>query len=131
MLIICASCGRRRTLEHKPKGTLRCSVCGAGAARIVRKIKAWMAYDDYDGAGLERAREDTMAGLVWYAHQRGYKPGWAAVKFKAIYGCWPNGESQAKPEPPQVELMRWIGRQNLRYAAEMRKQERITARNES
>ena len=39
MLIICPCCGRRRTLEKRKRGLLRCTNCGAQAARVIRKIK--------------------------------------------------------------------------------------------
>ena len=31
--------------------------------------------------------------LLWVQQERGYKPGYAAAKFKARYGEWPRGLS--------------------------------------
>ena len=130
MLIICASCGRRRTLERKPRGRLRCTVCKSVAVRVIRRIKNWMRIDDVDGVPEHEARMATFAGLRWYAAAKGYKPGWAARKFKTIYGVWPNGESVAEPEPPAGGLAHWINQQNAAYATAKRK-ERIMKENES
>jgi len=124
LLIICASCGRRRTFERKPKGRLKCTCCGSLAVRVFRRIKTWMVIEDFDGR--PDARTAVYHQLVWYAGQKGYKPGWAACKFKAIYGVWPNGEATwvdpVNPsEPPSIQLMHWINKENAAYAAQQRR----------
>ena len=130
MLVTCASCGRRRTIEKRPRGRLRCSNCGAFAVRVQRKLKWWMATADFDGIPEHDARTLTFARLAWYAEQKGYKPGYASAEFKAIYGCWPNGESKAVPQVVVAPLMHWINLQNAAFAAAKRR-ERIEKENES
>ena len=76
------------------------------------------------GVDVELARHRTYAGLKWYAEQKGYKPGWASMKFKAIFGRWPNGEASEGAAAPSEELMRWVKRGNAAYAKEQRKREK-------
>lgn len=64
----------------------------------------------------------TFAELAGYARERGYKPGWATIKFRAIYGEWPNGESKAEPVLPGGRLMHWINLQNARFATAKRRE---------
>jgi hypothetical protein len=109
--------------------------CGSTATRTIRRVKGWMVSDDYDGASENDARTATYRQLVWYAKQKGYKPGWAGRKFFNIYGVWPNGEATPQPpsdllEPPSTLLMHWINVQNAAYAAAKRR-ERIGKGNES
>jgi hypothetical protein len=130
LLLVCASCGRRRSPERVPRGVLRCSQCGSIAVRRYRRLKWWLAHDDYDGISEHDAKTLTMARLKWYAEQKGYKPGWASVKYNQIYGVWPNGESKAKPETVSAPLMHWINKQNAAFARIMRRNE-SGKRNES
>lgn len=63
----------------------------------------------------------THAGLISIAGNRGYKKGWAAVKYKKIYGAWPDGDPP--PENPSGELSWWIKQQSKQYAKSMREKE--------
>jgi hypothetical protein len=77
-----------------------------------------------DGIEADKARHETFAGLKKYAEHRGYKPGWASMKFKELFGRWPNGESVEAAAPAPHELLVWIRRQNAAYAAKRRKDEK-------
>ena len=130
MLITCASCGRRRTLEKRPRGRLRCTGCGSVAFRVIRKVKWWHPTAPQDGVGEHAGRLKTYQGLIYYAHHKGYKAGWAAFKFKAIFGVRPNGEVGAEPAKPSGELVHWIVQQAAAYSTAKRR-ERIRKENES
>ena len=100
--------------------------------RVRRKVRWWLASSDQDGVPEHEARIRVFGWLVWYAEMMRYKSGWAGCKFKAIYGCWPNGERSAaiEPTPMQGELAWWINQQNAAFST-ARRRERIRAGNES
>ena len=123
MLIICPCCGRRRTLEKRKRGLLRCTNCGAQAARVIRKIKVWMETRDFDGVEGEKARHNTFGQLKEYAEMKGYKPKWADMKFRTLFGRKPNGEAVEAGQPMNSELLRWCWKQASAWAREMRKRE--------
>jgi superfamily II DNA or RNA helicase len=54
------------------------------------------------------------AQLLWIAYDKGYKPGWAAFKFKEKFHHWPAG----KPEPMQPEpaVKSWVRSRQIAYA---------------
>jgi hypothetical protein len=88
-------------------------------------------WEDYDGKSEKDARTDTYRQLLWFALHKGYKPGWAACKFHAIYGVWPNGEAVDPVLEPLGEWLGWwINQQNAAYAT-MKRKERIVKENES
>ncbi len=68
------------------------------------------------------AKLATHAGLLSIAVHRGYKPGWAAVKYKSMYGAWPPRETP-EIQNPNSELLWWIKKQNTEYAKARRAQE--------
>jgi hypothetical protein len=110
---LCISCHHYAEIKPLRKGRkLRCSACGSGVARVVRVIKASMLNG---GQAPEiMAKLSTHAGLISIAANRGYKKGWAAVKYKAIYGAWPDGDPP--PQNPSQELLWWIKKGNAAYA---------------
>ena len=122
-LIICACCGRQRNVEKRKRGKLKCSNCGAAAARVIIRLRAWMDITDKDGVEASVAHHATMARLKYYADMKGYKPGWASMKFKTLFGRWPNGESIEEPQVPTTDLLKWFWKQAAEYSREMRKKE--------
>lgn len=59
-----------------------------------------------------------MAALKSYANQRGYKPGWAAMKYRDRYGVWPNDPrvKHVEPGPITPEVHGWIKSSLIRFA---------------
>jgi DNA repair protein RadD len=59
---------------------------------------------------------------LWgYAEVHGYKPGWAANKFKERYGVWPEWKWNGNLEQiggcdPSIETSRWIRSRQIAYA---------------
>lgn len=122
-LIICCACDRQR--ERRPikrGGNVRCSNCGAYGPRIIYRRKVWADWAERDGLERMEARRRTFAGLRWIVESKGYKPGWSAVKFKALFGEWPDGLDVPIYEPTQG-LLDWIRRSNARWKAARKKME--------
>ncbi len=120
MWVICISCHHAVEKSPIPRNRrLKCTACGSVVARVVRVIKM----DMLNGGQMpsDAAKTLTHAGLISIAHHRGYKKGWAAVKYKKIYGVWPDGDPP--PENPSGELTWWIRQQGKEYAKMMRGKE--------
>jgi hypothetical protein len=60
------------------------------------------------------------AQLAWIAKDRGYKPGWAAHKFKERFGHWPE-RRDVLPLRPRPEVLAWERHCRIRYAKSMQK----------
>jgi hypothetical protein len=58
--------------------------------------------------------------LAGIAAERGYKPGWAAHKYKERFACWPEHRS-VTPLPPNAEVRAWERHCRIRYAKAMQK----------
>jgi hypothetical protein len=123
-IILCYCCGRQRHVEHiKKDARLVCSNCGANSPLILssrRANKWWTDTDERDGDNADEARHRLMGGLYWQRDQKGYKAGWAAWRFRHMFGRWPNGEAAAGVQPPSSGLMGYIRRDNAAYAKQMR-----------
>lgn len=118
--IICISC--HHAVEKKPlprNPRLVCTACGSHVARVVRVVKTAMFNGGQTEAGA--AKVLTYAGLLSIAKERGYKVGWAGMKYRTIFGVWPKIETE--PCNPSDELMWWIKKQNVAYAKERKKGE--------
>jgi superfamily II DNA or RNA helicase len=63
--------------------------------------------------GMPRA--DFYQQLLYLANVRGYKDGWAAVKYKEVFGSWPNGISKTPMEASGVVLS-WEHSQRIKWA---------------
>ena len=55
------------------------------------------------------------AMLTYFAGTRGYKPGWAAYKFKEKFGHWPP-RIDPRPIEPSREVLSWIRSRNIAFA---------------
>ncbi len=120
MWLICVACHHHAELKAKIGAKLICSQCGSRASRRTRVLKMSMLNGGRTPA--EDARISTFAGLLSIANHRGYKRGWAAVKWRIIYGKWPDGLDPS-PDNPSPELAWWIGKQNAAYAKTKRESE--------
>ncbi len=91
-----------------------CPECGAGqtaqpAAELTEMKRA-------DGKQAERQRWYSM--LLQVAKERGYRSTWAAHKFHARFGTWPDG-LRKKHLPPDAQVLAFVRDQNARFAREM------------
>ncbi len=62
-----------------------------------------------------------FAQLAWIARERGYKPGWAAWKYRERFDAWPVQRSVV-PESPDDATRRWAKSRQIAYAKAMQKQ---------
>lgn len=111
--LICCSCHHHAEIKPLPKRRRpKCSSCGSQAVRSVRQLKTTML----NGGQTDphEAKIMTYGGLLSIAQQRGYKQGWAAQKYRKIYGVWP--KCVAAPINPSGELIWWVNKQNAAYA---------------
>jgi superfamily II DNA or RNA helicase len=117
-LVECSQCGAMRTAGEK------CSHCGflpqrrpdaivfrpGELARVDAHTRK--AENVFDPA--ERVRWHAM--LVHIGIERGYKPGWAAHKYKEKFGAWPPWGSSPQPIPPTPEVKSWVRSRAIAYA---------------
>jgi len=110
----------------------RIAVCPNCGHTFKRESKVVHAPGELQELGVKPApsakrfpdRVTTSAMLKGYALERGYQPGWAANKYKDLYGVWPRGEPhRAAPRMPSMELRSWIKSTQIRWAAGKRKAE--------
>lgn len=118
--ITCARC------KASFSGRRECPACGYAMVPPTAAIPTHEA----DLVELERAaKKDNrdlswdekaafMAGLRAYAQAHSYKEGWAAQKYRARFGVWPNDARvrDVAPQPYSEEVRRWIVSQNIRRA---------------
>jgi len=73
---------------------------------------------------LQIANTDFFAELQYYGRSKGYKEGWAAIKYKEKFGVYPNG-LRVSPKPPTQPTLKWIKSRTIAYVkgkqAEQRK----------
>jgi superfamily II DNA or RNA helicase len=62
-----------------------------------------------------------FAMLIGYGNERGYKPGWAAYKFKEKFGTWPPRMMDIAPIAPTAECRSWIRSRQIAYAKAQQK----------
>ena len=96
---VCPNCGHKAENDAKPvlveRGTLR-------------EIKAGDEMADWRKKLPDKA--NVFGQLCWWGRSKGYKPGWAAVKCKEIFGSFPRAR---EPDPetigmPTPELLQYI-----------------------
>jgi superfamily II DNA or RNA helicase len=61
-------------------------------------------------------KRDFQQQLLGIAMQRGYKPGWAAHKFKERFGHWPHHVSNLMPKIPTAEVLAWERSRRIAWA---------------
>lgn len=70
-------------------------------------------------AKRERASRDEKqrlySELMWIAADRGYRPGWAANKYRDKFGVWPRGLSDTTALP-STATVKWVQSQMIRWA---------------
>jgi DNA repair protein RadD len=108
-LVECSQCGSIRT------GGEACGHCGFLPQRPPRAI----VFGEGDLGLVDRAKRivhaanDPHERMRWHAMlahiaaDRGYKPGWAAHKFKEKFGHWPPARF-VEPIEPSREVLSWV-----------------------
>lgn len=106
----------------KPPKVHECPQCGFKPEKIsdVEQVDGELAElkqkkADNKNLTMEQ-KSDFYAQLRHYCWQKGYKPGWAANKYREKFGVWPNKVYQYPPETPTPETLNWITSQNIKNA---------------
>jgi superfamily II DNA or RNA helicase len=127
-------------LKYPSKGLIECSQCGAlrlggnpcpacgflpkrpaefvvpadGDLGLVKQGKAAViAYSEFE-------KTEWHAMLAGIASERGYKPGWAAHKFKEKFGDYPPWGASPAPMEPSPEVRAWVRSRLIAYAKSQR-----------
>ena len=75
---------------------------------------------------LQIANTDFFAELQYYGRSKGYKEGWAAIKYKEKFGVYPNG-LRVSPKPPSTKTLSWIKSRTIAYVKGKQSAQRIAA----
>jgi superfamily II DNA or RNA helicase len=118
----------------KPSGVRKCAACGF-------ETKAPVNVDVSDGElseitgvkGSRKAkkayewtkeeREIFFGELKWVCHNRGYKEGWAANKYRDRFGVWPTGMKYVPDLEPSPATMSWLKSTQIRWAKSKKREE--------
>jgi superfamily II DNA or RNA helicase len=60
-------------------------------------------------------RQRWYSGLLYIAHERSYREGFAAYKFKEKFGAWPNGLGKYAREPDR-DILNWVRSRQIAFA---------------
>jgi superfamily II DNA or RNA helicase len=122
-LVECPECSAARWQGQ------RCRACGwrlQPRPRDVATIAGELGELSRDGTVRPRAASladnklSFYRQLLWIARERGYKPGWAAHKYREKFDVWPRRQV-AEPEPPAPEVLSWVHSRQVAYARAMEK----------
>ena len=75
---------------------------------------------------LQIANTDFFAELQYYGRSKGYKEGWAAIKYKEKFGVYPNG-LRVSPKPPSTKTLSWIKSRTIAYVKGKQSAQRMAA----
>ncbi|MHC2018771.1 DEAD/DEAH box helicase [Methylobacterium sp. CM6247] len=105
---ICPACGFKATRQTD----IRCD-----DGELMELTKRTAVHAKADAA----KRISFLGQLQAYAKCYGHKPGYAAQKFKAKYGEWPDRRVVAPDLTPTPQILNWIKSQNIRAAKSRQK----------
>jgi DNA repair protein RadD len=97
----------------KPAGVHKCPGCGFVPERQSSIEQCDGELVQLNGRRKDRtditdhSRQDVYSMLLWVQRDRGYKPGYAAAKYKARYGKWPRGLVDF-PMAPAAVFLNWL-----------------------
>lgn len=108
----------------KPPKCALCPACGF-VAKVVSKIEPEAGeLRELKPKPKPVKKMETMeekgvffAELKFYAHQHGYKDGWASNQYRDRFGVWPAGNARYfTPKLPSLETLSWIKSRQIAYA---------------
>lgn len=98
----CGSCGWRPQLRGNAVDFIDGNLGLVGRDRTTKASRA--------------DREQFFAMLLGHCRDRGFKPGWAAHKYKEKFGTWPANGMKPAPLPPDAAVSSWIRSRQIAYA---------------
>jgi DNA repair protein RadD len=111
----------------KPPKVHECPACGFKPEKVsqIQEKNGNLVEVDYEEMRrMWQERASFYGQLRGYALKHGKQEGWAAHKYRAKTGYWPNDYRvrDAQPREPTPEVASWIKSQNIRYVKAMQKQ---------
>ncbi|WP_417729460.1 DEAD/DEAH box helicase [Roseovarius sp.] len=118
---------KREKSEKLPKECANCAALHTGliCPFCGHERKPVAGVETVDGELIEltpqrskvtKAEKQTFYGMcLWLAHERGYKRGWAANKYRDKFGIWPRGLDEALYPPDQV-FLNWEKSRRIAWA---------------
>jgi len=98
-----------------------CGACGhQKPIKSVASVPGELQELQANGASARQANQDFYSELLYFAKMRGYKDGYAGVKYKEKFGVYPRGLSATTKVPTQSTLS-WIKSRNIAWAKTKRK----------
>jgi DNA repair protein RadD len=102
----CGSCA------HVFRGSMVCPKCGWQVPRPAKDVAVIDGDLERRNGEARRQQRQTYAELRMYAHSRGFKPGWAAHKYKEAFGSFPpwdwNRDAMAVPSAETAGLVKHL-----------------------
>jgi len=125
-LIECTNCQAIR-MAGEPCGN--CGFMPRRFGRDVSVVDGELAHFHHNGRlhptqYSREQRHEFHCMLAFIGTKRGYKPGWAAHKFKEKFGNWP-AWGEVQPLKPNAEVLAWERHTRIRYAKAMQKAQAV------
>lgn len=100
---VCPACG------FKPEAQSKIETADGELQELKAKKKLNRELTDWQ-------KKDFFGELQHYAMQKGYKPGWAANKYRERFSVWPNAHKDAAPKEPTPETLDYLKHLNIKQA---------------
>lgn len=101
----------------KPAKVRKCPACGFTPARPVKvRQRAGELVQVRRGRIAAVDKHQVFRELLGYAEAHGYKTGWAAWKYRELFGTWPARKEGIAPEAPSASTLRLLRHLNIRSA---------------
>ncbi len=113
----CPSCRQLR-----PAHAHKCPGCGFTPVKQVRQntvenLEGELAkFEGKKERFTPEQKRAFLAEVTWIAQTKGYKPGWAANKYRERFKVWPKGFGGVAPAEPTPETLSWIKASQIRWA---------------
>lgn len=97
---------------------LTCPACGHERLPVRDIEEGSGELQQVDGKKVKASIEEKQrwfSGLLWYAADKGYKPGWASNKYREKFGVWPNSLAKI-PAKPGADVIGYIRHSQIKWA---------------
>ena len=107
---VCPKCGWKVPFSKKDVEVVEADLVRIGKKMVEKLPEGWPSHEVF------------YQMLIRYGAEKGYKPGWASVKFKEKAGVWPERHWMNLPSvPPAPRILNWITSRNIAYAKARKK----------
>lgn len=101
-----------------PKSMIKCPACGADRAAQIDVPEASGELVEVNATKAKATmaeKQKWFSGLLWYAFEKGYKPGWASNLYREKFGVWPDLLDKVAKKPDQ-QIRGWIKHKQIQWA---------------